>query len=189
AATVSLPLFFRKAYHTETLDQLTYLRSTLVWRSNRLHRFIAALVLGILHGEMDRSKRYLSNQMPRTISPKPRYSVKYWRKRGLTPKKKDVFERLAAEAELRLRTPPALKGHVALADARNSSARLAKYKGKVAAIVTSPPYVNVTNFEEDQWLRLLFLGYKPKPTYGQISKDDRHEVKNKYWTFLSEVWT
>jgi hypothetical protein len=54
--------------------------------------------------------------------------------------------------------------------------------------VTSPPYLDVTRFEEDQWLRLWFLGGKPHPTYGVISRDDRHEVPDRYWNFLGEVW-
>ncbi len=183
-----LPPFFRRAFHRETLRQLLYLRSALDWRDNRTQRFVAALILGMLHGEMDRSERYLSNQMPRTISPKPNYSLKYWRDHGLWPRRRDVFERLAEDAELRLRTPPPRTARVAMTDARRAGAKLRSLKGKVAAVVTSPPYYNVTNFEEDQWLRLWFLGFAPRPTYRMISLDDRHENEAQYWKFLGEVW-
>lgn len=47
----------------------------------------------------------------------------------------------------------------------------------------------MTNFEEDQWLRLWFLGGEPKPTRGKVSKDDRHSTPIAYWRFLSEAWT
>ena len=46
----------------------------------------------------------------------------------------------------------------------------------------------MTNFEEDQWLRLWFLGGTPRPTYGRISKDDRHSSSESYWRFLAEAW-
>lgn len=38
--------------------------------------------------------------------------------------------------------------------------------GSVRCVITSPPYLDVTNFEEDQWLRLWFQGGPPKPTWG-----------------------
>src|SRR5258705_2335387 len=41
-------------------------------------------------------------------------------------------------------------------------------------VITSPPYLDVTNFEEDQWLRLWFLGGPPYPTRHRLASDDRH---------------
>jgi hypothetical protein len=58
----------------------------------------------------------------------------------------------------------------------------------VKLVVTSPPYLDVTNFEEDQWLRLWFLGNDPEPTYRTISRDDRHRQATNYWNFLTEAW-
>jgi len=52
----------------------------------------------------------------------------------------------------------------------------------------SPPYFDVTNFEEDQWLRLWFLGGPPYPTRGRLSQDDRHAEASKYWTFIADMW-
>lgn len=184
-----LPPFYHRAFHEDTLNQLLFLRGILNWRHDSVHRFISAMTLGILHGEMGRSRRYLSNQMPRTISPKPAYSLRYWEARNLWPEKKDVFRNLTQEATLRLSGDlPNLRGHAVLADARESSRRLASLVGKVGAIITSPPYFNVTNFEEDQWLRLWFLGHEPRVTIRQISKDDRYENKQAYWSFLADVW-
>ena len=182
-----LPAFFGRCFHHETLQELLFLRASLRWSADPIDCFIAALVLGILHGEI-RSSRYLSNQMPRTISPKPDYSVRYWRERHLWPEKRDTFERLRADTFLRLRETPDLEGKVALADARKCDVALPRFAGKVNVVVTSPPYFNVTRFEEDQWLRLWFLGNPPRPTYRKISKDDRYERKTQYWQFLSEAW-
>jgi hypothetical protein len=185
----SLPAYFGRAFHYATLEQLLFLRRVLDWRGNTVQRFIAALTLGTLHGEMDNSSRYLSNQMPRTISPKPAYSLRYWRSHGLWPKKKDVFDRLRSESSFRLWAElPRGRGLVVLADARDASERLRSLEGKVAAVITSPPYFNVTDCAEDQWLRLWFLGHEPHPTYGRISRDDRHENKEGYWQFLCEAW-
>ncbi len=183
-----LPDFFGRGFYYETLEEILFLRATLRWSANPIDCFIAALVLGILHGEMDRSSRYLSNQMPRTISSKPGYSVRYWREHDLWAEKRDTFERLREDTFLRLREKPDLNGKVALADARNCDVAFPRFAGKVNAVITSPPYFNVTRFEEDQWLRLWFLGNPPRPTYRSISKDDRHEQKDGYWKFLTEAW-
>jgi hypothetical protein len=185
----ALPEFFRRAYHHETLNQLLFLRSRLNWQGKPVDRFIAAILLGILHGESNRSDRYLSNQMPRTISPKPAYSVRWWKERRLWPRKRNVFGNLLSEVEYRLRGDrPEIRGMVALTDARLASIKFAHIRQRVAAIVTSPPYFDVTSAEEDQWLRLWFLGNASHPTYRQVSPDDRYEVSEKYWQFLSEVW-
>ena len=185
----SLPPFLGRAFHYTTLEQLLFLRQTLGWQHDPVHRFIAALTLGTLHGEMGRSSRYLSNQMPRTISPKPAYSLHYWRERRLWPRKKDVFNRLRTECRFRLSGPlPSTHGSVVMTDARKAAKELGIFNGKIAAIITSPPYFNVTSSEEDQWLRLWFLGNEPHPTYGKISKDDRYGRRDAYWNFIAEAW-
>lgn len=184
-----LPSFFKRAFHSMTLRELLFLRSALNWRGSRADRFIAALVLGSLHGEMDRSNAYFSNQMPRTICLKPDYSVRYWRSKGLLPEERKVFDMLNEKAEHRLSgLADCATGNVKLADSRNVVRHFPRLKGKVSLVVTSPPYLNVTRYEEDQWLRLWFLGGEAQPTYGKISKDDRHNSAIKYWQFLTESW-
>jgi hypothetical protein len=185
----SLPTFFKRAFYPTTLKELLFLREALNWSGNRTDRFIAALVLGSLHGESDRSEAYFSNQMPRTICLKPGYSVRYWRSRRLYPKRRRVFEMLEQKAEHRLSSlAGCATGKVKLADSREVARHFASLKGKVSLIVTSPPYLNVTRYEEDQWLRLWFLGGEAQPTYGKVSKDDRHNSTSKYWQFLTESW-
>jgi hypothetical protein len=184
-----LPPFFKRAYYHSTLRQILYLRKALKWRDDPAHCFITALVLGSLHGESDKSRSYFSNQMPRTISTKPTYSLKYWRENNLWPHKRDVFSILQSRAVFRLADQEGVRrGSVALADARHAAQTFPHLKDSVSAIITSPPYLDMLRYEEDQWLRLWFLGSKPYPVYRKYSKDDRHTSKLLYWTFLEEVW-
>jgi hypothetical protein len=186
---IDLPEYFQWAFSERTLNQLTFLRGVLNWRGDPVHRWVAAVVLGILHGELGRSSRYLSNQMPRTISPKPAYSVRYWSRMGLQPPERDVFTRVQEETLWRLRSPrPAQLGTVVLGDARDAGRLLGSLTGQIGAVITSPPYFDTTDFEEDQWLRLWFLGGPPRVTYGTISRDDRHENEQRYWAFLREAF-
>jgi hypothetical protein len=184
-----LPPFFRRAYYHTTLRQMLYLRKALKWRVDPVHGFVTALALGSLHGESDKSRSYFSNQMPRTISTKPAYSLKYWRENNLWPHKRDVFAILRARAEYRLANQEGVRrGSVALADARLAAHAFPQLKNSVSAVITSPPYLNMLRYEEDQWLRLWFLGSKPHPVYGKYSRDDRHTSAKRYWSFLAEVW-
>ena len=181
--------FFHYAYSQPTLRQLLYLRSALRWDGSDTDCIIAALILGSLHGESNKSSSYLSNQMPRTISTKPAYSVRFWQKHGFSPPDRDVFELLYDRIAYRYESdPPTMKAKVIRTDMRELSRLIASPVPPIRCVITSPPYFNVTNFEEDQWLRLWFLGNLPKPTYGQVSRDDRHEQASKYWDLISDLW-
>ena len=185
----ALPEFFGHAFHRATLSQALFLRRRLAGARSRADRFIAALCLGHLHGESNKSKNFFSNQMAHTIAMKPAYAVRYWREREMEPPKRDVFDILARKARFRFEHgTPNIRGTVRLGDARCASKMFAEHAGSVAAVITSPPYLDVTNFEEDQWLRLWFLGGKPHPTYGEVSDDDRYQDAERYFDFLTEVW-
>lgn len=181
--------FFHAAFARRTLQQLLYLRATLKWKSSNVDGMLAALVLGSLHGEMDKSKSYLSNQMPRTISTKPAYSLRFWEKRSLEPPDRDVFALLHQRACFRYQSePPIGKALVIHGDMRELPWAKTHLPKSIRCAITSPPYFDVTNFEEDQWLRLWFLGGPPFPTRGRVSVDDRHSYEGRYWAFIADMW-
>ena len=180
--------FFSLCFHEETLRQILFLRATLRWQESRTDGFIAALALGCLHGESHRTPLCLSNRMPRTISTKPAYSVRWWRKNSCLPPRRDAFLILRAAAEYRYCSPlPAINGYVVQGDVRQAGFLLSAFKKQVNLVITSPPYLDITDYHEDQWLRLWFLGGAPKPVLGQC-RDDRHRIARTYWQFLSEAW-
>jgi hypothetical protein len=189
AAAAEMDEFFHHAYARSTLSQLLFLREKLNWKISRTDNMIAALILGSLHGEAT-SSRYLSNQMPRTISTKPRYSVKFWKSRKLVAPKRDAFAILWHMADFRYASiPPEGRSIVLHTDMRNLPTVLDTSKNRVIrCAVTSPPYLNVTSFEEDQWLRLWFLGGPSYPKKGALSRDDRHITGDNYWSFISDMW-
>lgn len=179
--------FFAACFHPSTYEEVRFLRAHLDWQNDRTDRFIAALCLGSLHGESHRSPSYFSNRMPRTISTKPAYSVRWWDKHGYVAPRRDVFGILRDMVDFRFRTPPPeSQGEVVKSDARKAGMAFPHLKGKVTDIITSPPYLDTTNYREDQWLRLWFLGEDPKST--QARDDGRHYNKELYWNFLKEAW-
>jgi len=181
--------FFEMAYAPSTLQQLIFLRVNLRPATSDGDCMICAVTLGALHGETVRSSNYLSNQMPRTISTKPSYSVKYWHARNMHAPVRDVFSVLRDRLRFRYGSqPPSIKSSVFLADMRELPRMASAYRRKAHLVVTSPPYLDTTSFEEDQWLRLWFLGGPPKPVRGRISPDDRRSGVRGYWGFIGDMW-
>jgi len=181
-------IFFGWCFHEKTLAALLFLRANLNWRESKVDKFIAAVVLGCLHGESHKTPNCLSNRMPRTISTKPDYSIRWWAERNLKAPERQTFEVIRTMVKFRFREkPPALVGTVKLRDARHSARAFPSLREKVALVVTSPPYLDTTDYNEDQWLRLWFLGGAEEPR-GGANPDDRHTRLEDYWKFLRETW-
>jgi hypothetical protein len=181
--------FFRFAYHPTVLTQLVFLRRRLRWKTSNVDRMLTAMVLGLLHGEKDRSCRYLSNQMPHVIATKPAYSVRYWREKRLKPPVRDAFALLFEESIYRYASPlPMGQGQAYLADMRQLPSFVKTKSQRPRLVITSPPYLDVTDFSEDQWLRLWFLGGPERPVYSRKSSDNRHSSRSRYWLFIADMW-
>ncbi len=184
-----LPEFFRWAYCPSTLRQVLFMRATLNWIGSKTDCMIAALILGSLHGETEKSPSFLSSQMPHTISTKPLYSIRFWKERSLRPPDRDVFELLRQRAHFRYASPlPDGEAMVYHDDFRELPRRAQKLVGRPRCVITSPPYFDVTNAEEDQWLRLWFLGGPPFPTATDKSGDCRHGSLTGFWDLISDIW-
>jgi hypothetical protein len=181
--------FFTHCFAPGTLRQLLFLRRQLKWKTCRTDRFISALALGCLHGESHRTPWCFSNRMPRTISTKPVYSVAWWQKNRCTPPDRDVFHILREVAHYRYESPvPERRGRVASVDVRRIASRFPDARGRVSLMITSPPYLDTTNYREDQWLRLWLLGGPPRVDSISTKSDDRHRGPATYWKFLAAAW-
>jgi hypothetical protein len=182
-----LPTFYSWAFAPKTLRQLVFLRETPRWRNSNVDGMIAPLTLGSLHGESERSRSYLSAQMPRTIATKPEYSVRWWRAKGFVAPDRDVFALLRARAAYRYATGvPEGRATVHHGDMRELP-RTALGDHPAVLAITSPPYLDTTDFEEDQWLRAWVLGGSalPQRTAGG---DHRHRSEDRYWQLIAEAW-
>lgn len=184
-----LPSFFHKAYKASTLRQILYLRSCLKWTQSDVDCMLAALVLGALHGESDKSSSYLSNQMPRTISTKPAYSIRYWERNKMIAPSRNLFALLRNRISFRyVSKAPSKRGKIFHTDMRKLPKATKNIGKNIRFVITSPPYLDTTNIEEDQWLRLWFLGGEPKPTYNTLTCDNRYVSPDHYWKFIGDMW-
>src|SRR5512146_1896922 len=149
AAAASVPAEVALSFHERTLAQLLFARTALDLE-DRVDRFLAAAVTGILHGK---SPSYLSTVMPNTFSMAPRYVRDYAARTGFASPERDVFDGLAKKLDRLFRQPPPpTTGIALLGDARDvaprarAAPRAAGRPHRARLVVTSPPRLRVVTY-------------------------------------------
>jgi hypothetical protein len=189
-----LPEFFEWCFAPETRSFLVAAREKLDWRKSRVDRTLMAFLLVYLHGKRDSA---LSNQMRQTKAMAPQYAVQWWRERGMKPPVVDVLRFLNQRITWRyakgvVETRPSA---AYLGDCRSVIPRVryhlrARHPGGVQFLLTSPPYLKVTNYHYDQWLRLWLLGGPATDSRvpGSHELQGRFEHRGRYAELLREVF-
>lgn len=185
--------FFQRAFTHKTLLQICSLREGLLdeKRVTDESAILRAAALGCLHGplpERNGSPSYFSNQMPRTFSTKPDYSLRYWSNRDLFPPNASVVDVLEKKlnriTDLSADSPSPIQ-NVKCLDARKAPS-FGATKGPIV-VVTSPPYYGMRTYVQDQWLRMWFLGGDEEVNYendNQLS----HSGHDRFIKDLAKVW-
>ena len=187
--------FWDNAYDKETLFDICKIRGAFIedCTSNE-RKALMGIMLGALHGPVGKTKKsYLSNQCPRTYAPKPAYSVKFWKTHNLLPPKIDVLDIIELRANRYFKSAiPQCKSQVILGDstARSTITKIKKNLKEnddgIDLIVTSPPYLGMTTYVQDQWIRNWFTGGPDKIDYGMGEQID-HTTSN-FHKELGKVW-
>ena len=184
-----LPEFFQDCFDPGVLSFLLAARKSLEWRRLSVDRTLAALLLVYLHGKRGFA---LSNQMRQTKAMAPNYSIGWWRKRGLRPPAVDPVEFL--EPRIRWRyakgRPQPTRSSMRLGDSRDQlKVMRRKSEGSARLLLTSPPYLGVTNYFYDQWLRLWLLGGEPTDSRVGGAVRGKFEHTDHYRSLLSAVFS
>ncbi len=181
--------FWRSCYAPSTLRDICRLRDAfLEGVRTQTDVILRALVLGILHGPMNKGlPTYLSNQMPRTYATKPGPALGYWGRNALSrPPRVDVLDAISRRARFCLESLPApTRGAVVQADARTTELA-ASMSTQFDWVVTSPPYFGMRTYVPDQWLRNWFLGGPPRVDYAQDAQLQHTEAE--FVRELRTVW-
>lgn len=184
--------FWQWAFGAKTLRSVVQLRHGLNGRCSAAADLLRAVCLGALHGPLTKdpgNASYFSNQMPRTFSTKPEYSVRYWQERDLQAPEVDVLQVIRKRIKrLALEELPSssvcLRIHTA--DARF----MRSYQGfpeDIDLCISSPPFYGMRTYLSDQWLRNWFLGGEPKVPYRE-GEQLSHVSPEEFSRSLSKVW-
>jgi hypothetical protein len=189
-------LFWKYAYHPETLTTLCSLRAALLTAAAEPNEppgitVLRGITLGALHGPFNKGptpSSYFSNQMMRTFAPKPNYAVRFWISRKLIPPFSDIRAVVARRAERLLKEVPPMcrPAQVVHGDARNPASYAALPRA-IDWVVTSPPYFGMETYEVDQWLRLWFLGGPEHPVYRNSNQVCHHDAAT-FTRDLAGIW-
>ena len=154
--------FQKVAFCRKVLGFIRAAQRILDWSNDRLDRTVMAFIVHHLHDKLGQG---LSNQMRHSRSMSPRYSINWWRSKGLgTPPEIDPQDFLIRRVRWRYAKgvpnpkPGMDRPKIGLGDAADSLPTIATLADLV---LTSPPYSGVTNYRSDNWLRLWAIGEGP----------------------------
>ncbi len=171
------------AFGRRALGFINAARRELRWHESALDRTLAALLLHYLHAKLGQG---LSNQLRPTKAMCPDYSVRWWRKRGLTTPP-DIDAAAFLQDRAAWRYAKGVPRHAGSASVKLGDATdvLPDMPASARLILTSPPYIGVTNYRADNWLRLWALGEGPSRPDWSI--DQKFCSTRKYESMLVGV--
>lgn len=175
--------FQKWAWCPDVLGFINSARRNLDWENSKIDRTISAFLLVYLHAKLGGG---LSNQMRQSKAMAPKYSVRWWKSRDMRPPVINAAEYLKSRISWRYARGIEKSGNEAkiyFGDARNG---LQTYRRAPATLVlTSPPYMGVTNYRYDNWIRIWALGGPLIPEWGQ---GNRYSNKEKYSEMIHGVF-
>lgn len=183
--------FWDWAFHKNVLHILCRLREGLLKDcSSDSRKALRTIVMGALHGPQPKSRpAYFSNQSQRTYAPKPRYAVKFWKSRNLTPPFVNVLD-LIEERTQRYYSQEATMAvsTIIQGDSREKhSYSCITTEQKISWVITSPPYYGMRTYIPDQWLRSWFLGGQSHVDYSNVGQIG-HSSPEVFASQLRTVW-
>jgi hypothetical protein len=159
----SVPLWVRRFFHPETLRNALAFRDACVQRQDN---FLLGCLLGILHHQRPGFLSYPSSHLVPYLRdkkfPRKRFSHLY--------AEREVLPRLKAKITRTYRRPP--KSHSTFRRVIHVDARRFPKAQRVAAVITSPPYMNELDYVRDNRLRLWFIE-RSLPTGLELVGRDR----------------
>lgn len=144
----SVPRWVRRFFHSETLRSALAFRDACVERRDN---FLLGCLLGILHHQRPGFLSYPSSHLVPYLRDRKFPRIRF----GELYEERDVLSRLEAKIRRTYRRAPTL--HRMPRRVLHIDARHFPKTRKVAAVITSPPYMNELDYVRDNRLRLWFI--------------------------------
>ena len=171
------------AFSPDVLAFINSCRRSLNWKESKIDRTVAAFLLVYLHGKAGGA---MSNQMRQSKSMAPDYAVRWWKENKKRPPELDPVKYLTERIAWRYQKglwQKDVRATVFLGDCRSN---LRRYRGARANLVlTSPPYMGITNYEYDNWIRLWALGGPSLPSWKLAQ---RYANRERFKSLMSQAF-
>lgn len=180
--------FFRHCFCDDVLHFLLTAKDELDWINNNIDRTLMGFILASLHDNIGHG---LSNQMRRTKSMSKEYSIAWWINKGFSePPQINPYEMLLKKIQWRYKKgmPKNPESKIYFGDSTNILDELVGKK--YSLLLTSPPYQGVTNYHEDQWLRLWMLEKQHQLSHNMENRkyQGRFDNKTDYKNLINTVF-
>lgn len=179
-----------KIYYSDVnLKQLTYIQQLYGknWKIlDDIDNFILAIILGLMHGpaKKDGTSIYFSLHMSNCISMSKNYVQNYAFKKGLVKPNDNIFQKIEDRIKYILKSAKYIKRKAKVF--YGSSLNIKEYFDiKPKLIFTSPPYLNIINYTQQNWIKMWLLGYETREQNKNIGLDDKHSL-NEYILFMKQ---
>jgi len=178
-------------YAPQMLKSLIFIRDFLgkKWRSlNEVDNAILAFACGIMHGpsKKDGSSIFFSLSMSNSISMSPNYVRKFAQEHNLKRQRGTLFPKLITRVKEKFDDILTKENdaHIFEHDATMVNEEITN--STVDLVITSPPYLNIVNYTNSNWLKLWLLGYDREKINERIKLTDKLAY-NEYINFISSV--
>lgn len=175
--------FEKMAWEPDVRGFLRASRRELKWKEDPVDRTLSAIIA--LHMQ-DSISNGLSNRLSPTVAHTPSYAVKWWTQRGLLrPPQIDPVAFLTDRIKRRyaLGIPNLAASFTRLGDARTELQKMSTQNVKL--LITSPPYYDLTDYWNDQWIRLWLLGGEMRKNWKRAQK---HSNLTDYQELIKDVF-
>jgi hypothetical protein len=187
-----MPEFYRYCYCDEVLKFLLAARGNLNWKTNYVDATLMSILLVYLHGKIGEG---LSNQMQMTKAMGMSYSVKWWKSKKLyRPPIINPVDFVIKKLDWRYEKgiPKVYDSKVLFGDStvelESLSQRALENGVRFSLLFTSPPYYSITDYHDDQWLRLWLLGEPHTPAPRPHIYQGRFGSQENYYYLLDSVF-
>ncbi|EKO17183.1 DNA methyltransferase [Leptospira kirschneri] len=148
-------------YHKDTLTEIKNLKRILLTDRSPEIQYIGVTALSRLHGHSD---GFFSVYSFPQISIPPEAQRRNNQKKGIKPEYKEIKSRILQKMKRDLKTPlPPFYHEFSSRNLYTNHSSLfleSLQDGTVDLVITSPPFLDKVNYEEDNWLRYWFLDIK-----------------------------
>ncbi|WP_161565731.1 DNA methyltransferase [Mycoplasma sp. ATU-Cv-508] len=174
-------------YSDENLRQIIFLKDKLGINHlslDYIDNYILAITLGLMHGPMRKNGEsiYFSLHMSNHTSMSENYVRKYAKKNCLEKPVDNIFEKISRRITT-IFSRSEYSTNNAIVKIGNALEASKHFKIRPKLILTSPPYLNLVNYTQQNWIKMWMLGYENRYDNKNIGIDDKHK-ENSYEKFI-----
>ena len=175
--------FQQWAWHPKVLRFLNAARRELDWEASKTDRTLMGFILTSVHSKLGDG---VSNQMLKSKALGPDYSIRWWKERKMRPPEMCPVSYFQNRINWRYKHGTVACNQAASILRGDAQTMLRRRGEKFDLLFTSPPYLNITSYLQDSWIRLWML--REGPSLPNWRKDEAVHCPDSYTKMMRAVF-